>query len=712
MRGNEFLEAVLINQFTNGCSRVVCNNAYCARCSSFKFMRKSRQEREQLARQIARQSDGADVLCDNIPYLLGYPEKKEDIGMFVNLANNVVDGQRPPVKVIVLALRRVFLDVDLLGLVLMSNDKALNRNNSSINDDFVADFAGRLSSWPVLNAPLLNCVYAAANALKDAEPTYPIIRAMLLLFYFPAVLAPECTDTLLNPLLMKICDLSEECLLVTVMWLCKLPRLLQMYIGAVHFSLSQYFSMHDGQDPHTPAVFRILEAFLVAVSANEHAENPLPPSVFYNHHIDEAVTPQQELSLKMNTRRMHHSHTNVGPMSFLSMPFVLSIKTKSQICQIESQQLMNDMAIASLLEGALRRRHSSDLFLTIRVRRSHILDDAVSQLMAQNPASFLKKLKVVFEGESAVDVGGPSREFLYLTAEKLFSPDLGMFVVANGRFNWFSPISFEGERSYFLVGAVVGIAIHNSVVLPIRFPLLVYKRLMTPNQKLTLTDLAEIDPQLSSSLASIRDMVEREEDVSQLGLTFDAVLDCWGEPRMFPILDGMSGVEVTNANAQLYIDAYIYFLLVKVVEARFEAFRRGFLLATKATTYRLLEPAEIDILVSGEEVMDWGALQRSARYKDGYKPTSRAVRWFWEIFSDFSHERKLKFLKFATGTDRSPLGGLGNVKLVLQRGADPNRLPISHTCFNTFTLPDYRSKSVMRKKIIMAIEQTEGFGIV
>lgn len=181
---------------------------------------------------------------------------------------------------------------------------------------------------------------------------------------------------------------------------------------------------------------------------------------------------------------------------------------------------------------------------------------------------------------------------------------------------------------------------------------------------------------------------------------------------MFPILDGMSGVEVTNANAQLYIDAYIYFLLVKVVESRFEAFRRGFLLATKATTYRLLEPAEIDILVSGEEVMDWGALQRSARYKDGYKPTSRAVRWFWEIFSDFSHERKLKFLKFATGTDRSPLGGLGNVKLVLQRGADPNRLPISHTCFNTFTLPDYRSKSVMRKKIIMAIEQTEGFGIV
>jgi hypothetical protein len=70
------------------------------------------------------------------------------------------------------------------------------------------------------------------------------------------------------------------------------------------------------------------------------------------------------------------------------------------------------------------------------------------------------------------------------------------------------------------------------------------------------------------------------------------------------------------------------------------------------------------------------------------------------------------FLKFATGTDRSPLGGLGNVKLVVQRGADPYRLPVAHTCFNTFTLPDYRSRDVMREKLLLAIEHTEGFGIV
>ena len=69
-------------------------------------------------------------------------------------------------------------------------------------------------------------------------------------------------------------------------------------------------------------------------------------------------------------------------------------------------------------------------------------------------------------------------------------------------------------------------------------------------------------------------------------------------------------------------------------------------------------------------------------------------------------------MKFATGTDRAPLGGLGNVKLIIQRGADPNRLPVSHTCFNTFTLPDYKSKSIMKEKVMLAIQHTEGFGIV
>jgi hypothetical protein len=356
-------------------------------------------------------------------------------------------------------------------------------------------------------------------------------------------------------------------------------------------------------------------------------------------------------------------------------------------------------------------RSTHDRFLTLKIRREHLLEDAVAQLGAHNHSSFLKKLRIIFEGENAVDAGGPSREFLYLLAEKLFSPDQGMFVVM-GRFNWFAPTSFEEDRAYFLVGAVIGLAIHNGVLLPIRFPPIVYKKLITPIRRPNLADFAEIDPEAAESLREILRMAEQKEDVSELGLTFDATVNSFGTPETFPIKDGMSGVEVNNRNAHLYVESYVQFMLGDLIESRFAAFRRGFELVTKASKYTLLEPAEVDALVSGEEVMDWSALKRSVSYRGGYSRNSIPVKWFWEVFNGFSNEMKRKFLKFATGTDRSPLGGLGNVKIVIQRGADHTRLPISHTCFNIFTLPDYRSKDVMEQKLIQALDNTEGFGIV
>ena len=61
----------------------------------------------------------------------------------------------------------------------------------------------------------------------------------------------------------------------------------------------------------------------------------------------------------------------------------------------------------------------------------------------------------------------------------------------------------------------------------------------------------------------------------------------------------------------------------------------------------------------------------------------QVVKWLWEIVRSFSQEEKRMFLKFFTGSDRSPIGGLGNLRCVIQRdGTDSNKLPTSHTCFN------------------------------
>jgi ubiquitin-protein ligase E3 A len=75
-----------------------------------------------------------------------------------------------------------------------------------------------------------------------------------------------------------------------------------------------------------------------------------------------------------------------------------------------------------------------------------------------------------------------------------------------------------------------------------------------------------------------------------------------------------------------------------------------------------------------------------------------------------SEEEKCCFLKFVTGTDRAPYGGVGKMKLMIDRNQNVSQLPVSHTCFNCLSLPEYGDKETMEQKLKLAIQFTEGFG--
>ena len=61
---------------------------------------------------------------------------------------------------------------------------------------------------------------------------------------------------------------------------------------------------------------------------------------------------------------------------------------------------------------------------------------------------------------------------------------------------------------------------------------------------------------------------------------------------------------------------------------------------------------------------------------------------------------------------RAPIGGLGALKCIIQRdGTDSNKLPTSHTCFNTLLLPEYGSKEKMSDMLRLAVMNSEGFGL-
>jgi ubiquitin-protein ligase E3 A len=46
------------------------------------------------------------------------------------------------------------------------------------------------------------------------------------------------------------------------------------------------------------------------------------------------------------------------------------------------------------------------------------------------------------------------------------------------------------------------------------------------------------------------------------------------------------------------------------------------------------------------------------------------------------------------------------------QGLDDTRLPSAHTCFNHLILPEYSSKVILKQKLLQAIQNHEGFGLM
>jgi ubiquitin-protein ligase E3 A len=88
-------------------------------------------------------------------------------------------------------------------------------------------------------------------------------------------------------------------------------------------------------------------------------------------------------------------------------------------------------------------------------------------------------------------------------------------------------------------------------------------------------------------------------------------------------------------------------------------------------------------------------------------------RNFWEVFYEFSDEEKKQLLAFVTGSDRVPVGGLSKLKLIIvKNGPDSDRLPTAHTCFNALLLCTYSSKDKLKERLLTAIKNGKGFGML
>ena len=178
------------------------------------------------------------------------------------------------------------------------------------------------------------------------------------------------------------------------------------------------------------------------------------------------------------------------------------------------------------------------------------------------------------------------------------------------------------------------------------------------------------------------------------------------------LVPGGSQKPVTQHNKHDFIAACVDWYLSRSVAAPFAAFKEGFYSVASGSALVLFNPQELELLVCGLPHLDFHALEKAAIYEGGYFAEHPTVRRFWRLLHALTLEQKKRFLAFVTGCDRAPMGGLGKLRMLIQRaGDDTDRLPTSHTCFNVLLLPDYGTDEKMQRMLLTAVENAEGFGL-
>eukprot|EP00903_Cladosiphon_okamuranus_P014085 g13092.t1 len=486
------------------------------------------------------------------------------------------------------------------------------------------------------------------------------------------------------------------------------------YLGAVQQFVALRLYSGGESSSVLPAVHFVHLLYL----ANQKSRK-VKDEAFYNEAINSELFSHRP-TLVDGYRRWRQDHLHSNPAEFkslISFGEVLDPASKAAILSLDSHVQMRGTINSELQEAMMFGGFGNvglsavSPHLELSVRRSNIVADSLVALVMLPEEDLKKPLRVAFVGEEGVDEGGVQKEYFQVMLRELLDPKYAMLKYdEETRRLWFNSDSLESKEEFELVGMLLGIAIYNGIILDLPFPLVVYKLVMgaTP----TLEDLKEAQPDLGRGLQQLLDF---DGDVeATFARTFQISYEVFGAVKTFDLKEGGGDTAVTSANRHEYVDLYVRWLLVDSVKDQYGPFERGFHKVVGGKALRLFRPEELELLICGNPKLDFDALEENSKYEDGYSRDDPVVKHFWQVVHEFGEESKRKLLKFATGSDRAPIQGLGSNALSLvisKNGGDSNRLPTAHTCFNHLLLPSYSSKAKLRDRLDLAIEQSEGFGL-
>ncbi|XP_069704563.1 probable E3 ubiquitin-protein ligase HECTD2 [Periplaneta americana] len=548
------------------------------------------------------------------------------------------------------------------------------------------------------------------------------VRALFVLVQNP-VFAAQSSYTIFAHLLRQIVSLSsmDHQLLVNWFKILEVEKLRMIVRHVMQFITIRQFPPADKSlPPLSKSRWWIPTGTKTLALINAANNSSTPPLLDYTEFYNSALDHMDLMQDYFNWQ----SPQRPGQFSYCQYPFILSIVAKRIILTKDSEQQMILTARRSLVAKVARHQapQIDIFFLNIHVRRSHLVSDSLNEI-ASKQKDLKKKLKVSFVGEPGLDMGGLTKEWFLLLIRQIFHPDYGMFVYhPHSRCYWFSTDQEGNLREYNLIGVLMGLAVYNSIILDLHFPSICYRKLLSPpvvpdvdtadvgNVKApTVEDLAEIMPDVSRGLT---ELLAYEGNVEEdMCMSFQVSLEEYGEVKTYKLKESGENIPVNNENRKEYVELYLDWILNAAIYEQFRAFYLGFHSVCASNALIMLRPEEVEMLVCGSPTLDLNELRKVTEY-DGYKGDDPIILDFWEVLHSLSDELKKKFLLFATGSDRVPVGGMGEMTFKITKVTNkPDNLPEAHTCFNQLVLPTYENQDLLRQKLIIAISNAEGFGL-
>ncbi|GCB62707.1 hypothetical protein scyTo_0007270, partial [Scyliorhinus torazame] len=352
----------------------------------------------------------------------------------------------------------------------------------------------------------------------------------------------------------------------------------------------------------------------------------------------------------------------------------------------------------------------------MKLHRGNILEESYRRIMSLKRPDVLKaRLWIEFESEKGLDYGGVAREWFFLLSKEMFNPYYGLFEYSATdnytlQINPNSGLCNEDHLSYFkFIGRVAGMAVHHGKLLDGFFIRPFYKMMLA--KSITLKDMESVDGEYFNSLKWIL-----ENDPTELDLRFCIDEENFGQTYQVDLKPNGSDMVVTNENKREYIDLVIQWRFVNRVQKQMNAFMEGFTELIPIDLIKIFDENELELLMCGLGDVDVNDWRQHTVYKNNYCTNHPVIQWFWKAVLLMDAEKRIRLLQFVTGTSRVPMNGFaelygsnGPQLFTIELWGTPEKLPRAHTCFNRLDLPPYESFEDLREKLLMAVENAEGF---